>query len=149
MKKIALFTSSLSIFFLLGCAYPKKTTSFSPVGKVDGKAIIYVYRTDTSVDSANPDIPRFFINDKLLGKLSLGGYYVETVEPGDTEITYKDSLFGIPLPWKGKSIRISTQANQTYYVKFSIETVFRYVDLKLVPNAHGEKEIANTQLLVN
>lgn len=89
------------------------------------------------------------MNDKLLGKLSLGGYYAETVEPGEIEISYKNSLFGIPFPWKSKSIRFSAQAGQTYFVKFSIESVFRYVDLKLVSSPQGKQEIANTRLLVN
>ena len=85
----------------------------------------------------------------MIGKLSLGGYYVQTVEPGEIEISYKDSLFGLPLPWTSKRLRISAQPNQKYYVKFSIETVFRYVDLRLVDPALAEQEIATTQLLTN
>ena len=106
----------------------------------------------TSIDSANPDVPRFFVNDKALGKLSIGGYYAESLEPGDVEIAYKDSLFGIPFPWKSQKIHLNAAAGKTYFLKY--ETDFSLLEgktlsFRVVPTVIGECEIRSTQLLEN
>ncbi|MES2770113.1 MAG: DUF2846 domain-containing protein [Bdellovibrionota bacterium] len=139
----------LLILVLSSCAYPKKTTPFILEKPNSDKATVYLYRTYTQADSLNPDVPWFYINDNKIGKLSLGGYYVQQIDPGEATVYYKDSAFGRPLPWKGLKIKFPVKANESYYVKFSIEGLNRKTDLLLVPNVYAEKEITQTQLLKN
>lgn len=135
--------------FLTGCAYPRYTSSYSPQTVNKEKAHVYIYRTKTSIDSMNPDIPRFFVNDKLLGKLGIGGYYFTEVDPGEVDVAYYDSLFGIPMAFHKKHLKFKAESGQKYFVKFSIESVMRITEFKQVPQSQGEVEIESTVLLVN
>jgi hypothetical protein len=137
---------ALSIF---GCSYPKKTDFFSVTTASPKKSVIYLYRIKTSVDSLNPDIPIFYVNDNKIGRLSLGGYYRIEVEPGPVKITYRTPLFGIPMFKSLQKLEANVDPNKSYFVKFSIESDFRISELKVVPHMMGEAEIKTTQLLTN
>jgi len=139
----------LVLFFLTSCAYPQKTRLYVEEPTKDKMAIVYLYRLDSSIDSLNPDIPRFFINDKLIGKLRLGGYYVNQVEPGDIKMIYKMSLFGIPLPWISGVVEFKAEPKERYCVKFDIATGMRIESFKLVSHQQCDQEIKSTVLLVN
>jgi hypothetical protein len=145
MKFIFLILS----IYLVGCAYPKKTEFFRSAESNPEKAVLYIYRTPTSVDSLNPEVPSFYVNGDKIGKLSIGGYYMVLIPPGSVVINYKTPLFGMPLFMSPQELKITAAANQVYFVKFSIESIMRITDLKLVPNHVGEGEIKTTQLLVN
>jgi hypothetical protein len=144
MKYILIFC-----FLIAGCAYPKRTHVYTPVKPVKGKAIVYLYRPNTAIDAANPDVPQFFISDQRLGKLIIGGYYVAIVDPGQIKLIYKETLFGILLPWKMREIEFYAHPDKSYYVKFSIETIFRNVDFRMVDPYQGQEEISDLGLLVN
>lgn len=137
------------LIIMVGCAYPKRTTKYSQQTPSSGKAIIYLYRTPTSLDSANPDVPKFYINDIALGKLEIGGYYAQEVEPGEIDVSYHGSLFGIPIPWPSHHVQFVAVSGQKYFVKFSVETLFRITDFRQVSGKQGEEEIQSTVLLVN
>jgi hypothetical protein len=136
-------------FILAGCAYPKKSDLFKSPERASGKSVLYLYRTKTSIDSLNPDVPTFYINDEKIGKLSLGGYYRIEVKPGPFIVSYRTSLFGIPLFKSPQELKVTAETDQIYYVKFSIESVMRQTELDLVPPSTGETEIKSTRLLVN
>ncbi len=138
----------LGILFLVGCTYPSKKDFYSFQAPEKGKAVVYLYRSNTSIDSLNPDVPRFYVNKSKLGKLSTGGFYRVEVDPGEISLIYKNSLFGIPFFWKSGEVKFVALDNHVYYVKFSIESVMRSVEFKPVPNAIGEQEIKETRLLV-
>ncbi len=144
MKYLFLFT-----LLMVGCAYPKRGEKYTPTSPPAGKAVVYVYRTPTSIDSANPDIPRFYINDKQLGKLAIGGYYMAEVDAGDLDIYFKDTLFGLPLPWTELHVKLKAEPKQKYFIKFSIESAFRIRELKQVSPAQGEAELPLTVQLIN
>lgn len=139
----------LVLLLMSGCAYPKKTTDYAPYNLKTGNAVVYIYRTPTSIDSVNPDVPRFFVNDKLIGKLSIGGYYAEEVAPGKVDVSYRTSLFGIPMPWPTYHVVLKVEAGRKYFVKFSIDGMARYTDFLEVSQSQGEAEIKSTVLLVN
>ncbi len=137
------------LIILSGCAYPSKKSPYSVQVAEKGKAVIYLYRTSTAVDSLNPDVPRFYINGDKLGRLTVGGYYRAEVTPGEVFVTKKGSLFGIPFFWKEGEVKFTALENHTYFVKFSIESIMRIQEFKLVTNTVGEQEIKETMLLVN
>jgi hypothetical protein len=141
-------------FFLVfvGCALPQKTKNYERSQPEPNKAAVYIYRTPTSVDSVNPDVPRFYVNKEELGKLRIGGYYISIVEPGEVLVYYKDSLFSIPLPWKSQEIHFNAIAGQVYFIKYGTDFSLlegKTLTFKVVPLKIGESEILSTQLLVN
>lgn len=139
----------LLILVLAGCAYPTKKESYKFQTSQRGKVAVNIYRTQTAIDSVNPDVPRFYINDTSLGRLTIGGYYRTEVNPGEVSVTYKSSLFGIPFFWNDGEVKFIAVENQAYFLKFSIETFMRLQEFKIVPTANGENEIKGTNLLVN
>ena len=142
--------SIVLIFIVLsGCAYPTKKGPFVAQSPEKGMSVIYIYRSQTSVDSVNPDVPRFFVNDNSIGRLSIGGYYRVMVPSGKTMVTYRGSLFGIPFFWNSGKVEIMALENQSYFVKFGIESMMRVKKFKLVSDVVGKREIKKTKLLVN
>jgi len=139
----------LVLITLSGCAYPTKKESFIAQYPEKGMSVIYLYRSQTSIDSVNPDVPRFFVNDKAIGRLSIGGYYRVVVRPGKSIVTYKDSFFGIPFFWNSGKVEVMALENQSYFVKFGIESILRVEKFELIPDVVGRREIKKTKLLVN
>ena len=129
------------LLFVLSCSLPKVKGPYNPQKPKEGKAIVYIYRLDTSIDSANPDIPTFYVNEKKQGKLMIGGHYSENVDVGNIEIAYKGSLFGLRFPWKSQKLRFTAKPNHVYYVRFSIEGMMRITQFKLVPNSQAQSEM--------
>ena len=128
------------------------TKMYEPSQTAPNKSAVYVYRTSTSVDSANPDIPRFYINDQELGKLKIGGYYSLDIVPGEVSVYYKDSLFGLPLPWKAQEIHFTAVPGEKYFVKYGTDfglLTGKTRTFTLAPKIIGESEISSTQLLKN
>jgi hypothetical protein len=130
-----------------GCAYPSLTTQYSPTKAPKDQAVVYLYRPNTSMDAVNPDVPRFYIGEEKMGRLKIGGYFVKNVEPGDVKIYYKESLFGIPFPWKTGSLKIHAESGKKYFVRFSVDHLFYRTEFQVVPTGQGESEIAATKLL--
>lgn len=64
-------------------------------------------------------------------------------------VNYKTPLFGFPLFTSSQNVKLNVDAGQIYYIKFSIETVMRFTDLKQIPSSVAENEIRSTQLLIN
>ncbi|GEM_PF-3397238 len=143
MKKI------LIVFvFLLSCAYPKRTTDYEAAVLSSGKALVYIYRTPTQIDSLNPDWPKLYMNGDVVGKLGVGGYYVQAVEPGEVTVSYKNGYFGF-YPWTADEIKLTAVPNQKYFINYSIESIMRFVNFKLVPATFGESDVKSTHLLIN
>ena len=135
-------------FVLAGCAYPKKSTPFRDSMAPKEKAVVYLYRMQTPIHSANFDVPRFFINGEFVGRMSIGGYYRVEVEPGDIKISYRDSLFGIPFPWDAqKKVLFNIAPGEKKYVQFGV-SAFWGDELRLMAPNVGAAQIQKTHLLV-
>lgn len=139
----------LLVLCLTSCAYPEYKDPFFPHPDVNGKAKIYLYRSKTTIHAANPDVPRFYVGEKEVGRLMIGGYFVEWVDPGKVKFTYKKPLFGIFFPWHYKGIEFEAKPNETYYLTFIVEPLMGGGTMYLVDPRRGETEIKQTQLLVN
>jgi uncharacterized protein DUF2846 len=140
------------LLFITGCAYPKKTSNFSYEKPQERMAVVYLYRVDSQIDSLNPEVPKFFINDTELGKLLLGGYYVKHVPPGDVVIKYKESIVSDFFAWmfgSKREISFKAESNKSYCAKFAIESVMRITYFQLVSDKQCEQEIKSTFQLIN
>lgn len=146
------YISLILLLALFGCATPQMTKSYERSQPPTGKALVYIYRMHASVDSLNPDLPRIYADDALLGRLSLGGFYVAELSPGEHTIYYKTPLFGIPLPWKAQEVRLNAVAKETYFIKYVVDFHLmegRTTRFEQVSREVGESEIRSTQLLKN
>lgn len=141
----------LMLLILSGCAYPTKKEAYRAAAPDKGMAVVYLYRTPTTIHGGNPDVPRFYVNDNLIGKLSIGGYYRILVKPGAVKLTNKGSFLGLPLPWSIGGVELTAEENKTYFVKYAVDMNPIFIDtiFTAVSNARGEQEILKTQLLVN
>lgn len=143
--KIFLIVFQLLVF--LGCAYPQKKGSFEKSSMIAGQSRIYLYRLPTEIDSLNGDVPRFYVNDSEVGKLLVGGYYEINISPGNLNLYYKESLFGIPFFWKSRELIFEVKANEIYFVRFGINGIFRIYEFTQVRPEIGFEEIKKTVLL--
>ena len=150
ITKIKSYVLVTTLTILSSCAYPTKKSNYIAEPPTKKMAAVYIYRTQTSIHSANPDVPAFFVNDVRVGKLSIGGYYRVLVNPGEISVTNKGSLFGMTTPWKEGEVKFTAKENMSYYVKYAVEMEpFLTTTFKLVPETFGENDIKTTQLLVN
>lgn len=141
--------TSLVIFALGACAYPKKISPFIPLESKAGKSIVYIYRLPNQIDTTNPEPPIFYINDQRIGKLQVGGAYSTYVDPGDVEVSFANSLFGMAF-WKSpKKVRFTAYSGESYYVEFGIHSMLRFLEFELIPKEKGSVDIQQTMLLGN
>ncbi len=138
---------SIILSSFLGCASAKLTSQFSEPTSIKNKAIVYIYRLNTSIHSLNPDIPVFYLNRKEVGPLNIGGYYAQYVDEGPVEINYKENGFlwlGYLFP--SKKIKIEAKSGKSYFVKYEVALMGTFFDF--VPAEFGVSDIQRTKLLV-
>lgn len=135
----------LSIVVLNGCSYAQLTTNFSQVEPVKNKAVVYLYRLNTYIHSLNPDIPMFYLNDRKIGPLHIGGYYAQEVDAGPLEISFSDPFLGLRLWRSGRKVKINVEAGRSYFVKYEVAMIGMYFDQ--VPPGYGLQEIQSLRLL--
>ena len=153
------FTNLLtSLFFclLVGCT-TASGPAFKSLQKEDSNsAVVYVYRLYTFANSGAPLVPKLYINDELIGKMRVGGYFPLELEEG----TYKFSI--IPtgaLPFEKKQftreLKLEIKSGDVKYLKF--ELLPNLPDLtdgstrafKEVNPQIGKVEILETKLIGN
>ena len=140
----------IALLFFTACSYPKKTTPFAIAPVPPELATIYIYRLPTYIHSVNPDVPRFYVDDEPMGKLVIGGYYAVQVEPGKVDVTYRNSLFGIPFPWKSGRVKLDVERGKSYFVRFAVYYgMGASTEFIQMPANIGAAEITKTVLLEN
>lgn len=132
---------------LVGCASATLTSPFTAAKPEKNKAIIYLYRLETQIHSANPDIPVFTINGQKIGPLNIGGYYAIQADEGPVEITYQESGFlGLGYLFTNKKLKTVAKSGHVYFIKYEVGMMSYYFDF--VPSAAGLRDIETTRLLV-
>jgi|WetSurSiteA1Bulk_404760.scaffolds.fasta_scaffold84469_1 hypothetical protein len=113
---------SLIIFaqLLAGCATtpnsfvePKNLTN-------ENSAIVTIYRTNVKYHSSNPEKPFFYVDDLYVGKLGTGESISFKLLPGEHSLSYKESVFFMPLRESGKTKGVF-KAGERYYFRYSKE----------------------------
>ena len=124
MKKMrGLF--SLLLILLSGCAAaPTRVPDLSGPGAE--KAVIYIYRTDSSPDT-EPFAPNVRVNDKGLGSLLRRGYFRIEVDPGVVQVgLYPVDRGDENTNWpasRSAIVKLSATAGSTYFVELSLNTM--------------------------
>ncbi len=141
---------SLFVFFLIllsGCVTDPVRTS-DPSEPAEGKALIYIYRTDASLET-DPFAPDVRVNDRRLGSLVRRGYFRVEVDPGATEVAlhaveHGDENTSWPAS-RSASVKLVATAGSTYFLELSLDTTmfkFRRTD-----RARALAEMPTLQLL--
>lgn len=127
-----------SLLAMSGCA--SQGPQFEAVTAIpSGKALVYIYRTPQFVGSAiSFDIHH---DDKVITRLTNGGYYPYITDPGEIELWAKTEA--------RSSVTLHLQPGETRYVKGAVGVGF-FVGrprLEVVGNITGAKEITACKLI--
>jgi len=114
VRKILIFIA----FLISGCATTDKYV-LEP-GNTDELATLYIYRTDTSFHSLNPELPYIYIADKVAAKLGTGEFKVIKVLPGKHRLSVRQPIMFMP-GTESDSFEYDFKAGETYYVRYSME----------------------------
>jgi hypothetical protein len=111
---------------LQGCASAPRFKELTSVP--ENKALIYIYREKRMLGAAGSW--EVFVNGKEIVKMSNGGYYVHTLEPGPVVISHRPGYGPLTLlstslsrpfePEKEGVISFMAESNGVYYIEWVI-----------------------------
>lgn len=114
---------------LVGCAStPKVTpTDLSPAPNPDevesapqGECPVWIYRSNTSFHSLNPELPYVYVNDVRVGRLGVGRTFCMNLKPGKYEIAIREPIMFIPAHTSGTLV-VEVSEGSTQFVRYSRE----------------------------
>lgn len=114
MRKILILMALL----ISGCATTDNFVLKS--GHADELATLYIYRTDTSFHSLNPELPYIYIGDKVAAKLGTGESKVVKVLPGKHRLSIRQPIMFMP-GTESDSFEYDFKTGESYYVRYSME----------------------------
>lgn len=85
---------------------------------LDNAALIYIYRTQRSFHSLNPEKPYFYIDGEHVANLGTGQTAQRLVPPGQHRISVRGTFMFAPAGEIG-GIDIVTEVGKTYYIRYS------------------------------
>lgn len=134
---------SFILIILLGTGCVNKRIAYQDIQPDEGKAVIYVYRPHSFVNSAETMILE--VNDVEIDTLANGGYRYAMVTPGNVKLLVKQNV--IPFNEYGAISLKEVQANKSYYVKAD-PVPFGGFDMILMDESIGRQEASETGLYV-
>jgi hypothetical protein len=121
--------ASTVILLLHGCASAPRFEGMTAVP--ENKALLYIYRESEMLGAANSF--EVFVNGKEIVRMTNGGYYVHTLEPGPVVISHRPGYSRIGLgvaatalgrafePEKKGLISFEAEPNGVYYVEWMMK----------------------------
>lgn len=79
---------------------------------------VFIYRTDVSYHSFNPEKPFFYINGKQIGKLGTGQSISTMVPAGRHVISIKEPFLFMP-SYESATLEFVAEPNKEYYIRYS------------------------------
>lgn len=142
MKKGIVLAAVCILMLLMGCV--DKRMAFQDIEEQQDKAVVYVYRPDSFVNSAETmDVD---LNGADIGYLTRGGYRYALVEPGDATVILRKNV--IPFNEYGSITVRDLKAGKSYYIKAD-PVPFGGFDMMLMDEATGRREASGTGLYVS
>ncbi|WCN13646.1 DUF2846 domain-containing protein [Marinomonas mediterranea] len=108
----------IAFFILLsGCA---STNKFVLDSKIDPEdlATLYVYRTDASFHSFNPEKPYIYLGDKVIAKLGTGQFKRVVIPAGNQRLSVRQPIMFMP-GTESDSFKYSFESGKTYYLRYN------------------------------
>jgi len=138
-KFMRAFILAASVLAISGCAATLGPQFEAVTAVPSGKALVYIYRTPKFAGGGvSYEIHH---GDKIITRLSSGGYYPYITDPGEVEIWAKTE--------SRASVTLNLKAGETKYVKGEVGMGF-FVGrpkLQVVDNATGAEEITQCKLI--
>lgn len=126
---------------LVGCVH--KRVAYQDVQAQKGKAVIYVYRPHSFINSA--ETMNTEMNGVDIGYLSNDGYRYGLVEPGEVVIVLKKNV--IPYNEYGTITVKDVEAGKSYYIKAD-PIAYGGFDMILMDEKLGRQEASGAGLFV-
>jgi len=127
LASFPILIASTVILLLHGCASGPRFEGMTAVP--ENKALLYIYREAQMLGAA--DSFEIFVNGKEIVKMTNGGYYVHTLEPGPVVISHRPgyglggqvptAIFRAFEPEKKGLISFNAEPNGVYYVEWKVE----------------------------
>ena len=123
-SRISFASLVLAISLLSGCASvpmssPAEDASAKQFAPVDGKSVLYVYRSETFGAAVKMDVA---VDNKLLGQTASKTYFRVVLDPGHHNV---DSQTG------NSKLDVDTEAGKVYYVWQEVKMGFASANSKL------------------
>jgi len=115
--RISKFILIVFTIMLVGCSGAPKYEVLPEWNKAE-LATIFLYRTNVSFHSLNPEKPFFYLDGKFLSTLGTGKSVVTQVLPGKHKITVKEPFMFMPAFENGE-IEFEAKSNEKYYIRYS------------------------------
>jgi hypothetical protein len=129
LARFPILIASTVILLLHGCASGPRFEGITAVP--ENKALLYIYREAQMLGAA--DSFEVFVNGKEIVRMTNGGYYVHTLEPGPVVISHRPGYSPVGLgvvpiammrafePEKKVLISFNAEPNGVYYVEWKVE----------------------------
>lgn len=129
------------LMLLTGCV--DKRIAYQDVQAQEGKAVIYVYRPHSFINSA--ETMNTELNGADIGYLTNDGYRYGFAEPGEVTIVLKKNV--IPYNEYGAITVKDIEAGKSYYIKAD-PIAYGGFDMILMDETQGRQEASNAGLFV-
>jgi len=163
LGRAAAFSSCLLLVpCLSGCGASGPQFAPDLVKPVPGRALVYVYRTDTLIGIGNADVSIMHLDGRRITRIRIGGHIAFPVTPGKHRLTTTESMLGDDTGKIRGETTFSVSAGSTAYFRYS-ETYKSFVPIVLpgvvivhatanigfepVPQAEALAELAKTKRL--
>ena len=127
LAQFPILIASTVILLLHGCASGPRFEGMTAVP--ENKALLYIYREAQMLGAA--DSFEVFVNGKEIVRMTNGGYYVHTLEPGPVVISHRpgygpfnNALIAMTRarePEKKGLLSFNAEPNGVYYVEWKVE----------------------------
>ena len=114
IKTVLIFAA---LTLLWGCAGGPQYT-VSPEWDKSKLAKVFIYRTNVSFHSLNPEKPFFYIDGQHIGKLGTGQSVDTFVLAGEHTVSVKESILFMPGSESGH-VKFKAEPNKEYYIRYS------------------------------
>jgi hypothetical protein len=104
---------------LAGCGATGPQFNPQMVKASSGATLLYVYRPQTVIGFANPDVPFMHLDKQRLTLIRIGGYLAIPVSPGRHTLTTTESLFGNDTGRIRGETSFSISQGSTLYLRYT------------------------------
>ena len=111
------YLSILFFILLSGCA---STDKFILDSQLDSNDLVtlYVYRTDVSFHSLNPEKPYIYLGEKVIAKLGTGQFQKVTIPSGIHRLSVRQPIMFMP-GTESDFFEYEFKAGNTYYLRYN------------------------------
>ncbi len=125
--------AALAVVLLSGCGASGPQFQEGLAKPDSGRALLYVYRTNTMIGIINGDVPFMHLDGRRLARIRIGGYAAIPISPGKHRLTTTESLLGEDIGKVRGETTFTVSAGSVVYLRYT--EVFESIVPIVVPGA--------------